>query len=257
MYAVYKLVQVFLYPEIWISICLLGAWGLSRSPDWLRISRRLLGLAILLFVGLSIRPTTELLLRPLESQYWSAPTDDDQHYDAIVVLGGGYKFHPQTGNATVLQTQGLDRLVCGLLALRNGVAPTLLLSGGPRGLIKMAPSSDAEAMRDLALQLGASPSAIQIESSSLNTAEEATEIKKMLPNGARILLVTSALHLPRSVALFRHQGFNVIPMPCDYVTESTMWGLESFFPSAIRLEWARAAIHEYVGLAVLWLMGRL
>jgi uncharacterized SAM-binding protein YcdF (DUF218 family) len=121
----------------------------------------------------------------------------------------------------------------------------------------MAPSSDAVAMRDLAVQLGTPISAIQIESHSLNTASEAIEIKKMLPNGARILLVTSALHLPRSVALFRHQGFQVTPMPCDYVTEPIAWGLEDFIPSALRLDWTRAAIHEYAGLAVLWMTGRL
>ena len=176
MHAAYKLVQVLLYPEIWILMCLLGAWALSRSTRWLGISRRLLVLAMLVFVGLSIRPATELLLRPLESQHMPPSTDASPSFDAIVVLGGGYKFHPQTGNATVLQTRGLDRLVCGLLALRNGSAPTLLLSGGPRGLVEMAPSSDAEAMRDLALQLGAPISAIQIESRSLNTAGEAIDL---------------------------------------------------------------------------------
>lgn len=257
MHALYKLVQIFLYPEIWILTFLIAGWALSRSPRRSSVAPTVLLLGLILFLGLSTRPVTELLLRPLELMYAPPSAEALRRHDAIVVLGGGYKFNPRTGEANVLQTQGLDRLICGVVAFRNGSAPLLVLSGGPRGLIEMAPSSDAEAMRDLAIQLGTPQSAIVLEARSLNTAGEAREIKKLLPADARILLVTSALHLPRSVLLFQGEGFHVTPMPCDYVTERVGWGLGDFLPSALRLYWTGAAIHEYVGLAVLWMTGRM
>jgi len=253
MKALYKLVQILTHPETWILLCLFVGWILSRSSKRSSLAPRVLLFGLVLFMGLSTRPATELLLRPLELMYAPPSTDTLLQHDAIVVLGGGYRFHPQTGEANVFHTQGLDRLICGLVALRNRAAPLLVLSGGPRWLFDMAPSSDAEAMRNLAVQLGAPPSALVLEPRSLNTAGEATEIKNVLPDATRILLVTSALHLPRSVRLFQQQGFDVTPMPCDYVTERTGWGFEDFLPSALRLNWTRAAIHEYAGLAVLWL----
>ncbi|MBE0697775.1 MAG: YdcF family protein [Anaerolineaceae bacterium] len=81
----------------------------------------------------------------------------------------------------------------------------------------------------------------------------------------RVLLVTSAMHMPRSVALFKHDGIEVIPAPTDYtVTESGMENLqsltlESFFinlmPNTSSLSLTTNVMKEYIGLLIYVIRG--
>ena len=57
--------------------------------------------------------------------------------------------------------------------------------------------------------------AILTEERSRNTYENAVNAKQLLGRD-RSCSSTSALHLPRSVALFEKQGFSVTPVPCGY-----------------------------------------
>ena len=81
----------------------------------------------------------------------------------------------------------------------------------------------------------------------------------------QILLVTSGLHMPRSVAIFEHQGFEVIPMPADFLAT---WGAEgrtvelgvdgwllTIFPDSEQLDMSSRALREYIGMVVYWLRG--
>ena len=256
MFLAYKLIQVPLRPELWIVVCLVGAWALSRSANRLRLARRLLLLGILLLYGLGIRPTTDALVRPLETRYPPIAAAESKPYDAIVVLGGGSRWQPQTGAATIIGTASLPRLICGMMSLRAGFAPALVLSGGVGDPLRQSPP-EADVMRDLALQLGAPPSAVLTESNSRTTAENAVEVRRTLPSARRIVLVTSALHLPRATALFRKQGFEVTPAPCDFIVSPDPWGPTDFLPSGRALSYTGAAIHEYVALAVFRAIGRL
>jgi len=116
--------------------------------------------------------------------------------------------------------------------------------------------------------LGVPASAILQESRSRNTYENAVEARRLLePAGAnRILLVTSALHMPRAVASFRHQGFEVIPAPTDFwiVTEEAQTRAGRLFrlatsvlPDAETLAYTTRALHEYFGIAMYKLEGRI
>ncbi|MGH8056620.1 MAG: YdcF family protein, partial [Candidatus Entotheonellia bacterium] len=67
----------------------------------------------------------------------------------------------------------------------------------------------------------------------------------------------SALHLPRAVSLFRKEGFHVIPAPCDYAVSSDPLVLTDFLPSGGTLSSTGSAVHEYVGIAIYWVIGRL
>ena len=62
-----------------------------------------------------------------------------------------------------------------------------------------------------------------METGSINTRENALDSYGLLaPRGIRrIILVTSALHMPRAAVAFRKAGFDVIPAPADFVTG---WG---------------------------------
>ena len=53
-----------------------------------------------------------------------------------------------------------------------------------------------------------------------NTADEAVAVKKMAL-GNKIILVTSAFHMPRAQMLFEKEGFEVVPYPVDFKSLTT------------------------------------
>lgn len=108
--------------------------------------------------------------------------------------------------------------------------------------------------------LGVPAGAIVLESRSRNTRENAVATRELLaPRGVRrILLVTSALHMPRAVALFERQGFDVIAAPADfwYVPAGSdgeapsAWGwILDVLPDAEGLAHSTEALREYLALA--------
>ena len=71
-----------------------------------------------------------------------------------------------------------------------------------------------------------------------------------LIGGASFLLVTSAAHMRRSMALCRKQGLAPIAAPTDFIVHRTHWSLVDLVPEADGFEHADHALHEWIGL--LW-----
>jgi len=256
MYMTYKLAQVLLQPEVWIMVCLVTGWVVARVPQRALRGWRLVVLAGLLFYGLGTRPLHDLLIRPLEAQYPSLALTVGPSHDALVVLGGGVARQPGSDVPTLLGTASLPRLLCGVTRWHAGVASVLVLSSGVGDPFRRQPP-EAEVMRDVAIRLGVPEAAIRIEPYSRTTAENAVEVRRLLPEAQHIVLVTSAIHLPRATALFRKQGFEVTPDPCDYHARTGPWKPLDFLPHGKRLTESGGAIHEYVGLALFRVLGRL
>lgn len=102
------------------------------------------------------------------------------------------------------------------------------------------------------------------ETQSKNTYENASETRKMLENKNEwrdaypIVIVTSALHLPRATACFKKQGFNPIPVSSHYISSSEfIWDFKSFIPKSQYMAAISQALHEYLGLAFYKLAGRI
>jgi uncharacterized SAM-binding protein YcdF (DUF218 family) len=103
-----------------------------------------------------------------------------------------------------------------------------------------------------------------LEPDSRNTYENALFSTRILREKGiqRILLVTSALHMPRSLKLFQAQGLEVIPLPTDYtVTQGDQAQLDarafvlSLLPSAENLALTSRVLKEYIGIIVYDLRG--
>jgi uncharacterized SAM-binding protein YcdF (DUF218 family) len=113
--------------------------------------------------------------------------------------------------------------------------------------------------------MGVPESAIVQEPQALNTYQNAVYTHQILEdrNIDRVLLVTSAIHMPRSLMVFRKQGINAIPAPTDFLIAKppsdrpTTWQsvLLNLIPEAGRLEMFTRALKEYIGIAVYWLRG--
>lgn len=67
-------------------------------------------------------------------------------------------------------------------------------------------------LRRIALRFGVLADAMAISGPAQNTEQESVAVRQLLAPGVqRIVLVTSALHMPRAQKLFKQAGFVVTP----------------------------------------------
>lgn len=256
-----KLLPLLIYPLSLACLLLVALLVLRRSPRWVLW----LGLAAFLLLWLGgNRLISMTLARTLEWQY--SPPSVLPHADVIVLLGGGeMPLTPPQPLAGV--TEAGDRIIYAAWLYQQGAAPRVLASGGAVGVDGPALQPGAEAMGQLLSIMGVPPDALWLEPRSRNTYENAVETKKLLdPKGIqRIILVTSALHMPRAQAIFRNLGFDVIAAPTDYTVTAAAWDyyltpdptiqVFNLFPTAEALDNTMRALKEYIGIAVYRLRG--
>jgi uncharacterized SAM-binding protein YcdF (DUF218 family) len=164
----------------------------------------------------------------------------------IVVLGGGHITDPNLPVASRLSGESLSKLVEGVVIHRSLPECRLLLCGGS----VFDPEPESKTMAGLAIDLGINNNNIIEESASLDTEEQAVLIKKIVGKG-KFILVTSAFHMPRAMALFQKQGMHPIPAPTGYrVKNRNEVDPCMFFPDSRGIEKMEFAVHEYLGM--LW-----
>jgi uncharacterized SAM-binding protein YcdF (DUF218 family) len=108
-------------------------------------------------------------------------------------------------------------------------------------------ASEAEVMKTVLLELGVRSDRIITETQSRTTAENASNLAAM-EQFDRIILVTSAYHLPRSVWLLEKSGILTVPAPTDYKNGGRELSAWSFFPTMQVLSSSYRALHEYAGI---------
>ena len=166
--------------------------------------------------------------------------------DAIVVLAGG-------GGYARMDREGLDlddmhdssRIGAGARAWFAGVAPVVVLSGGvgpPR-------HREADNMARVITRLGVPRSSLLLEDRSHSTRENAAYTARLARTHGirRVVLVTSAIHMPRASLLFRQAGLDVIPFPVPERAARGHWR-ERWLPSRRALWRSGRAFKEYAGL---------
>ncbi|MEO5345696.1 MAG: YdcF family protein [Magnetococcus sp. YQC-9] len=186
------------------------------------------------------------LLAGLEKRYppYNAQAGVDPEY--VVVLGGGVIADPSIPVTAQLGRESMMRLVEGMRIVGLHPQSRLLLSGGaPIGDV-----AEALGMARVALDLGLSSDRIRIEDGSLDTADQARLIHGMIGE-ARFVLVTSAVHMPRSMALFGKQGMEPIPGPTGHRLRGTDTLQERIFGiiALENIQNAHVVVHEYLGMA--------
>ncbi|MDX1587871.1 MAG: ElyC/SanA/YdcF family protein [Oleiphilaceae bacterium] len=212
-------------------------------------------LGLVLFLLFSSEPVARALLLPLETRY--SPITNTEALEGVryvLVLGSSasnISEHPPT---TRLSGVAGLRLVEGIRLHRALPGSTLVLSGG--SVFGDAPS--ATVMSRAAVALGAEVSQLRIHPNPRNTFEEA-ELMFEAIGSEPYLLVTSASHMPRAMALARKAGTHPIAAPTVLrtATSTSPKSLAFYLPSASALEMTERAFHEYMGLAWGRLRGQL
>lgn len=186
--------------------------------------------------------------------------------DAIVVLGGAIGA-PSAQRPFADLHAPADRIWHAARLWRAGKAPLLLLSGGAGHSPGAVP--EAQAMQLFLRDLGVPDAAMVLEEHSGNTRQNALMSAALLQNRlgleqpqgatpqaptrrARVLLVTSALHMARARLHFEAAGLQVVPAATDHESLGPVDALR-FLPSADALDGSGRALKEWVGL---WWAGR-
>ena len=172
-----------------------------------------------------------------------------QPAEAIVVLGGAMSYVRPSGVPIAEWGDAIDRVFGGIALAREGRAPRLIFSGGGWIGQEGLPSEGAVA-RQLALEFGLSADRVEVSPQALNTQQEAEAIRKMFDSARpKIILVTSAFHIPRAVVTFETEGFEIIPHPVDFMVPVQRMELQNWLPSPGALEKTDIVIRETLGRA--------
>ena len=254
-----KIIPPLVYP-LGLAIFLLAAALLLRKRPRLRSTAEIL--ALLLLLVFSSRWVSFGLARSLEWQY--LPTEVPSA-DVIVLLGGATESADPPRTQPQLNGAG-DRLMQAARLYRAHKAPAILVSGGTISWLSGTSSTPAQDMQVLLAEMGIPVQAIWLEDQSQNTYENALYCARILreKNISRIILVTSAVHMPRSVALFKKQGIEVIPAPANFAVTDVEWQdlysspgsfLLNLLPSASSLSTTSSVLKEYLGILIYGLRG--
>ena len=239
----------FLVVGVGVALLLLAR---PRTAAW---GRRWLAMLFTLYVALSLPLISRLLLLGMSGA--TPITEASQARDAatIVLLGNGAitlgsaatAIHLPSLNTAVNVSEAarLYRLLPGRRVVASGGIP-------PTGA-NMRPES--EVMREYLLRLGVADADIVLESSSVNTTEQAERVAALLPRGARVVLVTTPAHMPRASALFRSRGLDVIDAVSSAdsgIERSRIWPL---MPNVYSLRASEVAAYEWLGYVFYRLRG--
>lgn len=235
-----------------LIVCGLLLWR-SRFA---RFGRRLTVTGIVLCLIAGLTPLGTAILLPLEDRFppWDATRGPPA---GIIVLGGIINPHITILRHEITLDSAANRLIAAYELYRRYPTVRIVFSGGNPNLVFKGASESVFAMRFL-VDLGVPRDDITVDNKARNTMENAVNARKIADPkpGEHWLIVTSALHMPRAIGLFRAAGFPVEAYPVDYRTGG--WRDVIALPGSwlggfMRLD---QAAHEWIGLAVDRLLGR-
>jgi uncharacterized SAM-binding protein YcdF (DUF218 family) len=254
-----KTIPSLILPDGLTCVLLLAAIATARWKPRLGVGVTIAALALL---GAASMPlVSNLLVASIEAR--SVSEAPPPAADAIVVLAAGARPAEPPQPCVELAGPTANRLLYAVKLYRDGKAPIVILSGGQLPWRKDLPPLSAE-MAEVIEIMGVPASAVVQETESGNTYQNAVGTKAILEqrNLHRILLVTSALHMPRALSLFRQQGIDAIPAATDFVSSSGSWVdrgwtemVISLIPSAEALDLTTQALRELLGSAVYRIAG--
>lgn len=170
----------------------------------------------------------------------------------VVILGSGsYTAVDWTGGrAAVPDLIGLERTAEGARVYKL-IDPAWIVSSGGLSDPRAMSSPPGQTMAEMLVRLGVPRARIIVKDEARDTHDESERVKALVPalHVDHVVLVTSAVHMPRAVAVFRAAGIEVIPAPAH---ENRPWTLEwraRYLPSDPGMYEASLAAHEIFGYA--------
>lgn len=238
-----------------------GLW-LMGSPKRARLGRWLAFAGLLLLVAFSNKYVSRALIRPLETQYPSLPDFVAGQplpprlaaCRYVAVLGGGHGNTPDMAPNNRLSASALGRTMEAVRILRALPDAKLIVSGPGPGTA--ARPTHAVVLGRAAQAFGIAADRIIYIDQAHDTEDESRAIKK-IAGEASVALVTSAWHMPRSMALCRSAGVNALACPADFLSHADdefyftglLWDPQALGVSSL-------GFRENIGYLWIWLRGK-
>jgi uncharacterized SAM-binding protein YcdF (DUF218 family) len=225
-----------------LLVLLAGLWLLKSRP---RLGRAV-ALAGVLSLWLLATPVIADQLQHLAERYPPLSLTPAPAADAIVILSGSARTDAPEYGTDAPNPETLERMAYGAYLAHQTRLP-VLVSGGT--LYEPRPIAAAMAQfleRDLNTPVR------WVEGRAHDTHENALFSAALLKSAGahRIILVTSGMHMARSVEEFRAVGFEVVPAPVHLLAREA-WSPLRVIPEIEALERSHSALYELLGRAVL------
>lgn len=229
------------------GLAVLAFWSKKKRLQWMFV--------ILAFISMATMTPlfANTLVGLLESEAPKPASCRDSPPDTAVVLASGFDDIYHSGERTwVLNTSSQRRMDRAIQWWRQKQDRKLLLSGGSR---IRGGKPVASVMEDYAREMGVPAHALLIESGSWTTWENAQFTARMPAVPKRVVLITSAMHMPRARYAMRRAGFDTCPIAADSrLTSLSFPGY--LIPQSSSLAKTEEAMHELVGFAFYHFLGR-
>ncbi len=239
------------------AIGLIGVVGLLLlMTRCRRLATGFLALSVALFALCGLGPVGDALMLPLSERFppWQERGGPPS---GIIVLGGAISPDVSAARRSVELNAAAERMTVVADLARRFPQARIVFTGGNNNLFDVS-ASEASVARALFESFGIASSRIVLEDRSRTTDENAIftrDLVKPAP-GERWLLVTSAHHMPRAIAVFRHAGFAVEAYPVDFRTRGWIDAVTPFASVSAGLARTDTAMHEWIGLIAYRLSGR-
>ena len=209
-------------------------------------SKKISFIGIVILVIFSMPIISGKLIAYLESDFELIKPSKVETADAVVVLSGMVKTIQTKNGLDYEWGEAADRIFAGIDLFKLNKAPTLIFTRGKVPWSIGLP--EGEFLREEAIKLGIPKKDILLTENVENTDQEAKAIKKLFSiDNPKIILVTSAFHMPRAQLVFEAAGINVIPFPVDFKTGAGKLTFMSFIPSAGSFASTNFFVREMIG----------
>lgn len=246
MFLLGKLFLLLLKPLTWAIVLFLIAL-LTKNP---KRKRRSLVIATFLLLFFSNPFFFRILARPYERK--PVALSSNQKYQAGIVLGGFVSYNVKTEEAWF--NPASDRFIETALLYKKGNIGKIIVAAG-NGYVVKHNFQEASFIKDRLVELGIPPQDILTDGLSRNTYENAVNSKKICDSlhlSGQLLLISSAMHLPRAEKLFLKQKLDILSYPCDFMARgvaNNFWE-DYLLPSSLTLNNWDIFIKELFGIVV-------
>ncbi|MBS0472907.1 MAG: YdcF family protein [Proteobacteria bacterium] len=244
----------YLLDPVGIAILILVGAVIAEHYKRHRLARGLVIGTLAFLTAFAVLPVDDMLARPLESRYPRPALP--ARVDGIVVLNSNLGPAITASRGVIPEKGGLVRMLAGAELARRYPRARVVFSGIVQ---REEPLRGVEiaSVRDFFRAEGIAPDRIVIEDRSVDTGTNLRFTKALVKPkpGEHWVLVTSAMHLPRAMAVTRNLSWTMIPWASDYETTAG-WHLRSLKAPSDGLMTVDHALHEWIGRLIYVLTGR-
>jgi uncharacterized SAM-binding protein YcdF (DUF218 family) len=253
-FTISKLLYFIIQPIVWLVVLLAWAYFTKNEKKRAKILRGCFVMVILMtnpFLSNRIYRAWEIAETPMATM--------QDTFDVGIVLGGFSDFDLYSNDDRLNLNWAGNRFLDAMILYKRGVIKKILLSGEDDRLTGER-ANEANLAKTTLLQLGVPESDILLENRAKNTRENAVFTKELLEklqlDTSKLLLITSALHMRRSIGCFNKVGLKYTPFPAHFVANRLQWNTRStIIPDSKAFLKFEKILKEMVGCVVYWLQG--